>query len=58
LKFDKEVDSTRTDSQPDTATLGDVIPEQQWEEEVLEAIKKYVELEKKKRLYLSKVKES
>jgi hypothetical protein len=41
----------------DTTALGEIIKEKQWEPKVLEALKKYVELEKKKRLYLSRMKE-
>jgi hypothetical protein len=44
-------------SQLDTTALGEIIREKQWEPKVLEALKKYVELEKKRRLYLSKMKE-
>ena len=45
-------------SQLDTTALGEIIKEKQWEPKVLEALKKYVELEKKKRLYLSKMKDN
>jgi hypothetical protein len=45
-------------SQLDTAALGEIIQEKQWEPEVLKAVTKYVELEKKKRLYMSTMKES
>jgi putative RecB family exonuclease len=44
-------------NQLDTTALGEIIKEKQWEPKVLEALKKYVELEKKKRLYLSRMKE-
>jgi len=44
-------------SQLDTTALGEIIEEKQWEPKLLDAIKKYVELEKKKRLYLSKMKD-
>ena len=43
--------------QLDTATLGERIQEKAWESEVLEALQKYAERERKKRLYLSKMKE-
>ena len=42
-------------NQLDTTALGEIIKEKHWEPKVLEALKKYVELEKKKRLYLSKM---
>ena len=42
-------------SQLDTAALGKIIQEKEWESEVIEALSKYVELEKSKRLYLSKI---
>jgi putative RecB family exonuclease len=42
-------------SQLDTAALGTIIAEKQWESDVIEALQKYVELEKKKRLYVSKI---
>jgi putative RecB family exonuclease len=44
-------------SQLDTSALGKVIQENSWEPEVLEALGKYVEVERKKRFYLSKIKE-
>jgi hypothetical protein len=44
-------------SQLDTAALGKVLQEKQWEPEVLEALHKYIEIERKKRFYLSKIKE-
>jgi len=44
-------------SQLDTTALGEIIKEKQWDAEVLKALKEYVELEKKKRLYLSKMKD-
>jgi putative RecB family exonuclease len=43
--------------QLDTTSLGKIIQEKGWEQEVLESLQKYVELEKKKRLYLSTLKE-
>jgi hypothetical protein len=43
--------------QLDTAALGKIISEKQWGQEVIEALKKYVELDKSKRLYLSKMKD-
>jgi len=44
-------------SQLDTAALGKILQEKEWEPEVVDALKKYVELEKSKRLYVSKLKE-
>jgi putative RecB family exonuclease len=44
-------------SQLDTATLGKIMQEKQWEPEVLKAVQKYIEIERKKRFYLSKIKE-
>jgi putative RecB family exonuclease len=44
-------------SQLDTSALGKIIQEKEWEPEVLEALHKYIELERKKRFYLSKIKE-
>ncbi len=44
-------------SQLDTTALGEIIKQKQWEPEVLDALEKYVELEKNRRLYLSKMKE-
>jgi hypothetical protein len=44
-------------NQLDTTALGEIMKEKQWESKVLEALKKYAELEKKKRLYLSRMKE-
>jgi putative RecB family exonuclease len=43
--------------QLDTTALGRIITEKEWEPEVLTALTKYVELERKKRLYLSEKKE-
>ena len=43
--------------QLDTAVLGKIIQEKQWDPEVLKVLKKYVELETAKRLYLSRMKE-
>ncbi|EMR73860.1 hypothetical protein MBGDN05_00453 [Thermoplasmatales archaeon SCGC AB-539-N05] len=40
--------------QLDTAVLNKIILEKQWEEEVLDVLKEYVELETSKRLYVSK----
>jgi hypothetical protein len=51
-------DKYETVSQLDTTTLGEIIKTKQWEPELLKALKKHVELEKNKRLYLSKMKES
>jgi hypothetical protein len=42
-------------SQLDTAALGNKIQANEWESDVIEALQKYVELEKKKRLYVSKI---
>jgi putative RecB family exonuclease len=44
-------------SQLDTTALGEIIKEKQWDADVLNALKDYVELEKSKRLYLSKMKD-
>lgn len=44
-------------SQLDTNALGKIIQENEWEKELLDTLKNYVELEKSKRLYLSKMKE-
>jgi hypothetical protein len=44
-------------SQLDTSALAKVLQEKQWEPEVLEALQKYIEVEHKKRFYLSKLKE-
>lgn len=44
-------------SQLDTSALGKVLQEKQWEPEVLEALQKYIDVERKKRFYLSKIKE-
>jgi len=41
--------------QLDTAALGNKIQQNEWEPDVIEALQKYVELEKKKRLYVSKI---
>jgi hypothetical protein len=41
--------------QLDTAALGNKIQANEWEPDVIEALQKYVELEKKKRLYVSKI---
>ena len=43
--------------QLDIAALGERIQEKAWGPEVLDALQKYIELERKKRLYLSKMKE-
>lgn len=45
-------------SQLDTAALGRVIEEKAWEPKVLTAVKRFVEIERKKRLYLSQKKET
>jgi hypothetical protein len=44
-------------SQLDTAALGEIIQGGEWDPEVLKALEKYVQIEKKKRLYLSKAKD-
>jgi putative RecB family exonuclease len=44
-------------SQLDTPALGKILQEKQWEPEVLEALQKYIAVERKKRFYLSKIKE-
>jgi len=43
--------------QLDTTALGRIMQEKEWEPEVLKALGKYVALERKKRLYLSTIKE-
>jgi len=53
----KKYDKWEEVNQLDTTALGEIIKEKQWEPKVLEALKKYVELERKKRLYLSRMKE-
>jgi hypothetical protein len=37
--------------------LGDIIKNKHWDEKEIKALEKFVEVEKKKRLYLSKVKD-
>jgi len=44
-------------SQLDTTALGEIIQGGEWDPEVLKALEKYVQIEKKKRLYLSKAKD-
>jgi len=44
--------------QLDTNALGEIIQNKLWDQKVLNALNKYVDLEKKKRLYLSKMKET
>jgi putative RecB family exonuclease len=44
-------------SQLDTNALGDIIKNKHWDEKEIKALEKFVEVEKKKRLYLSKVKD-
>jgi putative RecB family exonuclease len=44
-------------SQLDTAALGKILSERQWAPELLETLQRYVEKEKKKRLYVSTLKE-
>jgi hypothetical protein len=41
--------------QLDTVALGNKIQANEWEPDVIEALQKYVDLEKKKRLYVSKI---
>jgi len=41
--------------QLDTAVLNKIILEKEWDEEVLDVLKEYVDLETSKRLYLSKI---
>ena len=43
-------------SQLDTSSLNKIILEKHWDEDLLEAIKRFVEVERSKRLYLSKLK--
>ncbi len=45
-------------SQLDTAALGRIIEEKAWEPTVLKAVERFVEIERKKRLYLSQKKET
>jgi putative RecB family exonuclease len=45
-------------SQLDTAALGKAIQEQQWAPELLEGLRRYIAVERKKRLYLSQMKEN
>ena len=42
--------------QLDTSALNKIIQEKQWDSELLDILDKYVNLEKSKRLYLSKIK--
>lgn len=44
-------------SQLDTSALGKILQEKQWEPEVLEALQTFITIERKKRFYLSKIKE-
>ena len=44
--------------QLDTAALNKIILEKQWNSELLEVLEEYVKLERSKRLYLSKIKNS
>lgn len=44
-------------SQLDTAALGKVLQGKEWESEVLKTVERYIDVERKKRLYLSKRKE-
>jgi putative RecB family exonuclease len=41
--------------QLDTAALGRIISEKEWEQELLDALQDYIDVERKKRLYLSKL---
>jgi hypothetical protein len=45
-------------SQLDTAALGKILEEKTWEAKMLEAVERFVEIERKKRLYLSQKKET
>jgi putative RecB family exonuclease len=45
-------------SQLDTAALGKIVQEKQWEPEMLKGVIKYITVERKKRLYLSQSKEN
>jgi len=44
-------------SQLDTVALGKILQENQWEPELLKAVQKYIEVERKKRFYLSTIKD-
>lgn len=44
-------------SQLDTVALGKVLQEKQWEPELLKAVQKHIEVERKKRFYLSTIKD-
>ena len=44
-------------SQLDTTALGEILQEKTWDPEVVKALEKYVQIERKKRLYLSKAKD-
>jgi hypothetical protein len=44
-------------SQLDTTALGKIIQEKLWEPEVLAVLQKFIETERRKRFYLSKIKE-
>jgi putative RecB family exonuclease len=56
-KFLKDQGKWLEVSQLNTSALNKIILWKQWDTAVLDAVKEYVELEKKKRLYLSKMKE-
>jgi len=43
-------------AQLDTAAINKIIQEKKWDDEILDALKEYVELDESKRLYLSKIK--
>jgi putative RecB family exonuclease len=43
--------------QLDTTALGRILQEKEWDQEVIESLQNYVEVERKKRLYLSTMKE-
>lgn len=45
-------------SQLDTAALGKILDEKTWDAKMLEAVERFVEIERKKRLYLSQKKET
>jgi len=44
-------------SQLDTTALGKILQEKQWEPEILKALQQHIDVERKKRFYLSKIKD-
>lgn len=44
-------------AQLDTSAINKIIQEKKWDDEILDELKQYVELDESKRLYLSKIKE-